>query len=155
MAYYEDLRKYVGTAPLILPGSVVIIVNEKDEILLQHRTDGGWGLPGGLMELGESFEETAIREVKEETGLDVEGLTQLHVYSGQDHYIKNANGDELYAVTAVYTAHSVSGELTIDHDESHDFQYFRPDQLPKDTLGGARTYITNYIEMKNQNKAYR
>ena len=45
VAYYEDLRKHVGSAPLILPGSVVIITNDKDEILLQHRRDGGWGLP--------------------------------------------------------------------------------------------------------------
>lgn len=43
MAYYEDLRKYVGSAPLILPGSVVIIKNDREEILLQHRKDGGWG----------------------------------------------------------------------------------------------------------------
>jgi 8-oxo-dGTP pyrophosphatase MutT (NUDIX family) len=54
---------------LILPGSVVLIFYEDSEILLQHRIDGGWGLPGGLMEMGGSLEDTARREVKEETGL--------------------------------------------------------------------------------------
>lgn len=155
MAYYEDLRKHVGSAPLILPGSVVIMVNDKNEILLQHRKDGGWGLPGGLMELGESFEETAVREVKEETGLDIDGLTQLHVYSGKDHYLQTPNGDELYAVTAVYTASSIHGELLIDQNESYDFRYFASDQLPEGLLGGAQRYITDYLAQKDKNRASR
>ncbi|WP_202409876.1 NUDIX domain-containing protein [Halobacillus litoralis] len=62
MDYVKELRKDVGTKPLILPGAVVIIENDQQEILLQHRKDGGWGLPGGLMELGESLEDTARRE---------------------------------------------------------------------------------------------
>jgi 8-oxo-dGTP pyrophosphatase MutT (NUDIX family) len=155
MAYYEGLRKHVGSAPLILPGSVVIIVNKKEEILLQHRKDGGWGLPGGLMELGESFEETAIREVKEETGLDIDDLIQLHVYSGTDHYIQTPNGDELYAVTAVYTANTVKGELMIDEEESYEFRYFSPDLLPEGLLKGAQKYIKNYLEQKEKNRVYR
>lgn len=68
MNYVKDLRELVGNRPLILPGAVAIILNDQNEVLLQHRIDGGWGLPGGLMELGESLEETARREVKEETG---------------------------------------------------------------------------------------
>ncbi|RZT21069.1 NUDIX hydrolase [Fictibacillus sp. BK138] len=155
MAYYEDLRKHVGSAPLILPGSVVIILNEKEEILLQHRRDGGWGLPGGLMELGESFEETAIREVKEETGLDIGGLTQLHVYSGAKHYLKVSNGDELYCVTAVYTATDVKGSLIIDEDESYDFRYFPAEQLPEGVLKSDQRYINDYLEQKEKNRAYR
>jgi 8-oxo-dGTP pyrophosphatase MutT (NUDIX family) len=50
--------------------------------LLQHRKDGNWGLPGGLMERGESLEETAIREVYEETGLTLKCLTLLELFSG-------------------------------------------------------------------------
>jgi 8-oxo-dGTP pyrophosphatase MutT (NUDIX family) len=155
MAYYEDLRKHVGSAPLILPGSVVIIVNKNEEILLQHRRDGGWGLPGGLMELGESFEETAIREVKEETGLDIGGLTQLHVYSGADHYLKVPNGDELYCVTAVYTATEVKGTFLIDEDESYEFRYFSPDKLPDGLQKSAQRYINDYLRQKEKNRAYR
>lgn len=86
MEYVKELRAIVGHRPLILPGSVVLIVNENNELLLQHRNDGGWGLPGGLMELGESLEDTARREVKEETGLNIGELRQLGVFSGPDYF---------------------------------------------------------------------
>ena len=79
MEYFKYLRQYVGHKPIILPGSVVIILNGQNEILLQKRNDGYWGLPGGLMDLGESFEEVAKREVFEETGLVVEDLELLKV----------------------------------------------------------------------------
>lgn len=68
--YIMDLREVVGARPLILAGAGVIIVDNEGRILLQHRSDNGdWGIPGGSMELGESFEEAARREVLEETGL--------------------------------------------------------------------------------------
>ena len=73
MGYIEDLRKIIGHRCISLTGSVVIIKDGEGRILLQKRTHpkGRWGLPGGLMELGESCEETAVREVREETGLEL------------------------------------------------------------------------------------
>lgn len=70
MNYIKSLRQYVGTSPIIAPGSAIIVLNEKNEILLQLRSDtDDWGLPGGGMEIGDSFEETAQKELYEETGL--------------------------------------------------------------------------------------
>jgi len=97
MEYFKYLRQYVGHRPIILPGSVVIIANEENEILLQKRHNGNWGLPGGLMDLGEIFEEVAKREVFEETGLVVENLKLLNVHSGSNYYLKVPNGDELFS----------------------------------------------------------
>lgn len=125
MEYYKYLRQYVGHRPIILPGSVVIILNEQNEVLLQKRYDGYWGLPGGLMDLGESFEEVAKREVFEETGLVVENLKLLNVFSGSEYYLKVPNGDELYSVTAVYYTRDVSGDMKIDYNESEKMQYFQ------------------------------
>lgn len=64
MGYIKNLRKLVGTKPLIMVGACVILINNENEILLQLRTDNNcWGLPGGSMEIGESLIEVAKREV--------------------------------------------------------------------------------------------
>jgi 8-oxo-dGTP pyrophosphatase MutT (NUDIX family) len=146
MNYVKDLRNLVGTRPLILTGSVVLILNEYNELLLQHRTDGGWGLPGGLMELAESLEDTARREVKEETGLDVGKLKLLGVLSGPDYYFKVSNGDELYSVTAVYVSKDVRGKIEVDEAESIEVRYFKLNELPDGLTEEYRSYITLYID---------
>ncbi|PAE16184.1 DNA mismatch repair protein MutT [Virgibacillus sp. 7505] len=146
MEYFKYLRQYVGHRPIILPGSVVIIVNKQNEILLQERHDGNWGLPGGLMDLGESFEEVAKREVFEETGLIVENLKLLNVHSGSNSYLKVPNGDELYSATAVYYTKNFSGDMKIDYNESKDMRYFATDNLPNELNGNDKDYIEEYVK---------
>ncbi|MBE4909924.1 NUDIX hydrolase [Bacillus luteolus] len=146
MEYYKYLRQFVGQRPIILPGSVVIILNDQNEILLQKRHNGCWGLPGGLMDLGESFEEVAKREVLEETGLVVENLKLVNVYSGSEYYLKVPNGDELYSVTAVYYSSDVSGEMNIDYNESEKMQYFPLNRLPATLTDEYRGFIEQYID---------
>jgi 8-oxo-dGTP pyrophosphatase MutT (NUDIX family) len=146
MNYVKDLRKLVGTRPLILTGAVVIILNDLQKVLLQHRTDGGWGLPGGLMELGESLEETARREVKEETGLEIGELKLVNIFSGKDYYFKVSNGDELYSVTAVYVTKDVRGKMDIDETESVEVQFFKLNELPDGLTDEYKSYITPYID---------
>ncbi|RLQ92296.1 NUDIX hydrolase [Falsibacillus albus] len=146
MDFVKNLRKIVGTRPLILPGSVVIILNDQDELLLQHRNDGSWGLVGGLMELGESMEETARREVKEESGLEIGKMTLIDVISGPDYYLKLENGDELYSVTAVYASKEVSGEIEIDQSESRNMKYFKADQLPDNMIDEYRHCLDSYFQ---------
>lgn len=63
--YVSELRKLVGHRPLILVGATTIIINDENKILLQKRKTtayGRWGLPGGLMELGESIEEKYLKK---------------------------------------------------------------------------------------------
>ncbi|GGH77417.1 8-oxo-dGTP pyrophosphatase MutT (NUDIX family) [Pullulanibacillus pueri] len=150
MEYYKYLRQYVGHRPIILPGSVVIILNEQNEVLLQKRLDGYWGLPGGLMDLGESFEEVAKREVYEETGLVVDNLKLLDVFSGSKYYIKVPNGDELYSATAVYYTRDVSGDMEIDYSESEKMQYFSINSLPNELTDEYRGFIEQYIDFEKK-----
>lgn len=90
---------------LLQDGAVAIIVNDKGQILLQSRADNDrWGLPGGCQELGERFEDTVIREVKEETNLDVseENLELIAIVSGNSRRNEYPNGEVVINNTALY-----------------------------------------------------
>ena len=132
MSYISELRKYVGQRPLINIGATVIVMNENNEILLNLRTDTNtWGIIGGGMELGESLEETAARELHEETGLTAGHFELLGVLSGRELYFRYPNGDETYTVIALYKAVGISGTLQINDDESRRLQYFPMTHLPE------------------------
>lgn len=146
--YIKDLRKLVGTRPLMLPGATVILLDEQKRILLQHRTDNGlWGLPGGIMELGETVEEAAKREVYEETGLTVLSLKLFGVYSGSGQYYKYPNGDEAFHVAVTFIADRFEGCLHIDGDESRDLKFFGPGSLPVDIVPPDKPIIEDYIKI--------
>ena len=148
MGYIEELRAVVGHRPLILVGAVVVIVDEAGRLLLEERKfpKDLWGLPGGLMELGESTEDTAKREVMEETGLAIEELKLINVYSGPQHFVVAENGDEFYVVTLAYYSTKYSGELTVDKKESLSFKFFSPDDLPEKMVGSHRTVVEEFLD---------
>lgn len=147
MGYVEDLRAIIGHRPIILVGVNVIIVDQEARILMQERVEpyGVWGLPGGLMELDESTEDTAKREVYEETGLTVDNLKLLDVFSGPYlKHLKAANGDVFNCVAVVYTTTDVKGRLRVNDDESLQFQYFHPGQLPANFAPSQKPFIERY-----------
>lgn len=118
---------------LLQDGAAAIIVNEKGQILLQSRADRDkWGIPGGCQELGERFQDTVIREVKEETNLDVleEDLELLDVVSGPTRRNDYPNGDVVINNTALYCVRKYSGELKWD-TESKEMKFFDLDNLPQ------------------------
>ncbi|KGR84384.1 NUDIX hydrolase [Lysinibacillus odysseyi] len=131
MNYIQSLRKVIGTKPIIAPGSAVIVLNEQNEILLQLRSDtNDWGIPGGGMEIGDSLEETARKELFEETGLEAQDLELLDIASGKEFYYQFPHGDEIYNVTAVFKAMKVTGTL-MGNEESLELGYFPLDSLPE------------------------
>ena len=106
-------------------GAVTIIVDDAESILLQQRyhPHGAWGLPGGLMELGEVIEDTARREVYEETGLTIEELDFVGILSDQDNFVELPNGDQFCAVTVAYTTRVFKGSLNFNDSESLDYRF--------------------------------
>lgn len=131
MSYISDMRRYIGHAPMLCVGATVAVLND-NKILLNLRSDTHtWGIPGGAAELGETLEDTAARELKEETNLLANSFTLLNVFSGENFYFKYPNGDELYSVIALYLANGVTGNLKINDGESLELKYFSRDELPK------------------------
>lgn len=149
MGYIEELREVVGNQPLLLTGVGVGVFNEKGEILLQRKFDGRWGIPGGFMELGESAEETARREVLEETGIQIGKMELVTVVSGaQTHTVLN-NGHEYYSVTIVYATDDIrGGELKADGVETSEVGFFNLQQLPENLSPLIRSMIHQYATMR-------
>ena len=128
MDYIHELRKEIGSRKIILNCAGALIVRDGG-ILFQRRTDNGkWGLIGGLVEMNETYEEAALREVREETGLEVKLDSFLGIF--HNHDMVWSNGDAAHVISAMFTAEIVSGEPRID-EESYELRFFGKDELPE------------------------
>ena len=117
--------------PLLLAHSVVVLFNEKGQVLLEERSDDGYfDFPGGSIDLKESAEDAARRELFEETGITADELELFKVYSGEiTHYIY-FNGDEIYGVDLVYLCNKYHGELKPQLNEVKELKFYKIDEVP-------------------------
>jgi 8-oxo-dGTP pyrophosphatase MutT (NUDIX family) len=97
----------------VVPSANVIVINDQDEILMIRRTDNGnWAVPGGGMDLGESITDTAVRETKEETGINCEITGLVGIYTNPRHVIHYTSNDEVrQEFSIVFTARPTGGQL--------------------------------------------
>ena len=126
----------IGWTKLETPkdGAAVVIFNDADEVLLTRRADNGlWCVPGGHMDMDETIQRTAIREAKEETGLDVEieRLSGMYTVQYPADYFPERKKRPVFVVT--FRCKIVGGELTLN-DEVTEFGWFNPKNLPDDLL---------------------
>jgi ADP-ribose pyrophosphatase YjhB (NUDIX family) len=130
--YVRDLRAAVGPRRLILVGASAVIRDEAGHILLIRRGDtGSWALPAGIMEMDEAIAETIVREVREETGLEVEPVRLTGLYT--DPSLQNMtypHGDQVHVVNATFECRVFGGQSCPDGDETLEVAYFPPDALP-------------------------
>ncbi len=126
---FLDLRRVVGSAPLICPGASAAVLDEAGRLLLQRRADNGhWAMPAGALDTGETLARTAQRETREETGLVVEPVRILMVYGGRE--IVLPNGHRFFPVGALFACRRVGGQPRPDGRESTAVRYFAQDELP-------------------------
>lgn len=143
--YYYDPD--APQANSLVVGSSAVVVDDEGRILLQRRSDSGnWALPGGAMDIGETFAQSAVREVKEETGFDVRIERIVGIYSDSAHVFAYADGEVRQEFSICLACTIVGGSLAVSQ-ESTDVRFFAFDEVPGLTMHPSiRKRIDDYLE---------
>jgi ADP-ribose pyrophosphatase YjhB (NUDIX family) len=133
----------------IVPTVTAVVTSGAGEVLLQRRTDNGlWALPGGGIELGESVAQALVREVREETGLEVEPVALVGVYSDPRHVIAYADSEVRQQFSLCFAARVLGGALR-GSDESHEVRFVAPGDLDRLPIHPAqRLRIRHFLERR-------
>ncbi len=127
-------REYVDdhnapTANSVVVAASAVVTDDEGAVLLQRRSDNNrWSVPGGAMEVGESIAATAVREVREETGLEVEVVSLVGIYSDPRHVVAYDDG-EVRQQFSICFACRVTGGSVATSDESLDVRFFSWDDV--------------------------
>jgi ADP-ribose pyrophosphatase YjhB (NUDIX family) len=127
-----------------------IVTNDAGELVMQKRTDNElWGLPGGAMNTGESIAQAVVREVLEETALQVEPTGIVGIYSDPGHIIAYANGEIRQEFSICFTARIVGGQLSVGDDESTEVRFVSPFDIEQLSMGrSTRLRIRHFFERR-------
>jgi 8-oxo-dGTP diphosphatase len=129
-----------------------IIFNDLEQVLLINNealkdpAKSYWGFPKGHLNEGENSKDAAVREVKEETGLDVEVLEKI----GDHKYVFTFQGEKIFKVVSMFLMKIVGGELKIQADELLDAQWFEvEDALKKLSFSQDKALLKKALEMRS------
>lgn len=127
-------RNPIPTVDIIIHigGSIVLIA--------RRNPPPGWALPGGFIDCGESAEDAARREAREETGLELRGLRQFHTYSDPDRDPRH------HTISIVFVAQGHGTPRA--HDDAADIGLFDRDTLPKELAFDHRIILSDYFAGK-------
>jgi ADP-ribose pyrophosphatase YjhB (NUDIX family) len=143
--YYHDPN--APKANSLVPSVTAIVTDATGAILMVHKTDNDlWALPGGGMDLGESITQAVSREVKEETGLDVEVTGIVGIYTDPGHVMAYDDGEVRQECSVCFTTRLLGGSLATS-SETSEVRFVTPQCL--DTLRihpSMRLRIDHYLE---------
>jgi 8-oxo-dGTP pyrophosphatase MutT (NUDIX family) len=147
--YYND--PHAPKANSIVPAASAIVVDDEGKILLHRRSDNGlWALPGGAMEIGESIAETAVREVKEETGLNVKPEYIVGIYTDPHHVIAFSDGEVRQQFSLCFACSLVDGTISVS-DESIEVAFIPQQEIERLNMHPSiRLRIEHYLEHRQQ-----
>jgi ADP-ribose pyrophosphatase YjhB (NUDIX family) len=146
MEYIRWIRSKVGHDRVLIPATAVVILNSEEQVLLHLRDDSNtWGLPGGLMDIGETALESAAREVAEETGLKVKNLKLFAIFSGPCFEAKYPNGDKTSPVNMGFFTREYEG-VPIETEEALAVGFFALHDLPQNMNPFHRNFVDGFIE---------
>ena len=132
MSYLHWLRQHVGRQKVLLVFATACIRDGNGRLLWQQRGDfGWWGLPGGILELEESLPQCAVREAKEETGLEVEPLRLIGMYTSPDYDVTYPNGDQVQQITAAFECQVSGGKLHVNGGETLGLAWRELNDIPE------------------------
>jgi ADP-ribose pyrophosphatase YjhB (NUDIX family) len=142
--YYDDPA--APSANSLVPAASAVVIDDDNRIVLQRRRDNEmWALPGGKMELGESVAECAVRETREETGLDVEVTGIVGIYSDPRHVFAYDDGEVRQEFSICVLARVCGGTIEVS-DESHEVQAFTADEIAElPMVPSIRLRISDYL----------
>lgn len=132
MSYVKEIRKKIGHDEMIGIGAGIFIYKDR-KVLLQKRKDNlCWSMHGGGLEIGETVEDAAKRELFEETGLIANNIQLLGVFSGNDLRYTYPNGDKVCIVEIIFVCDDFTGDILWETDETLELKWFNIDDLPKE-----------------------
>lgn len=139
----------VGNEKVLMVVASAFVFDKENRVLMQNRSDNGqWGFPGGFMELGESIQDTARREVFEETGLLLDKIELFGIYSGPEYDKTFSNGDQVSLVHISFICRQYKGELVKSNEESILNKFFGLDELPENILTEHKMLVDDLLSKK-------
>jgi ADP-ribose pyrophosphatase YjhB (NUDIX family) len=136
----------------IVPAASAVVVDQGGRILLHRRVDNElWSIPGGGMEVGETIAETIVREVEEETGLEVEPGPLVGIYTNPQHVTAYEDGEVRQQFSICFACRIVGGQLLDRADESLEVGFYSPEQIEAMPMHPSiRLRIAHYLEHRPQ-----
>ena len=146
--YYDDPE--APKANSLVPSVNVVVVNDAGDILMIRRTDNdNWAVPGGAIDLGESVGQAAVRETREESGIDCEITGIVGIYSDPKHVILyTSNGEARQEFSIVLNARPLGGQPT-PSSESSEVRWVPVSEVRDYTMDRSmRIRINDYLDRK-------